>query len=71
MLQTEVRWELIIVNNNSSNKTTEAATEEWDKYELSIPLKIVFEPTPGLTHARQKGVSESSFSYVLFCDDDN
>ena len=64
-------WELIIVDNNSRDNTSIIAQKEWEKYELNIPLKVVTEPEPGLIHARKKGISESLYPLLLFCDDDN
>jgi len=64
-------WELIVVNNNSTDNTTIVAYKEWAQYEASIPFKIVDELIPGLSAAREKGISEAQFEYVLLCDDDN
>jgi glycosyltransferase involved in cell wall biosynthesis len=64
-------WEFIIVNNNSTDDTTSIAQQEWNKYNTNIPLRIVNEPTPGLSHARAKGFTEARFDFVLMCDDDN
>jgi glycosyltransferase involved in cell wall biosynthesis len=64
-------WELIIVNNNSTDNTVEIATIEWKKYKLAIPMHIVNQPIPGLSAAREQGVKFSKYDYILFCDDDN
>lgn len=67
-----IAWELIVVNNNSKDNTSEVALEEITKYEnLSIRYQIVDEPKPGLSYARDKGVSVAKFEYIIFCDDDN
>ena len=67
----DLLWEVIIVDNNSSDDTANSAEKEWKKYCLDIPFKIVHEAKPGLSYARQKGVKEASFELLLFCDDDN
>src|SRR5260221_11052912 len=65
-------WEIIIINNCSTDNTTEKATQVWDSFSSNKPsFKIVNESTPGLSVARQKGIDESYYDYVLFCDDDN
>ncbi len=63
-------WELIIVNNASTDNTSEVASQ------LCVELvienwKIVEESTPGQMSARKRGVKEATFDIVIFCDDDN
>jgi glycosyltransferase involved in cell wall biosynthesis len=65
-------WEVIVVNNCSTDNTAEKATEIWESFTPNKSnFKVVNESTPGLSAARQKGIIESYFDYVLFCDDDN
>jgi len=63
-------WELIIVNNNSTDNTLEVAAAELEKFPLKNTA-IVEETNPGLSFARKKGIERSSGQYILFCDDDN
>jgi glycosyltransferase involved in cell wall biosynthesis len=68
----DIPWELIVVNNNSTDNTTTVALTEIQKYEsLTSRSKVVHETQPGLSHARHKGVDEADYEYVIFCDDDN
>ena len=66
-----LQWEIILVNNNSTDNTVEVASSEYGKQKNNVSFSIVNEPTPGLSHARERGIKESSFEYLLFCDDDN
>jgi|13_taG_2_1085334.scaffolds.fasta_scaffold55705_1 glycosyltransferase involved in cell wall biosynthesis len=66
-----LKWELILVNNNSTDNTVEEAQELWKKNAVPTILQIIDEPNPGLSFARIAGVKKAQFSYVLFCDDDN
>lgn len=66
-----ILWEVIVVDNNSTDNTGKVAFEEWHKHNLSIPFKVVTEVRAGLIFARQKGVEASQFDLLLFCDDDN
>lgn len=66
-----VPYELIIVNNASIDNTSDIALEEWSKNGAPYPLKIVIEEQPGLSFAREKGISEAQYEYIIFCDDDN
>ncbi len=65
-------WELIIVDNGSTDNTSEKAALIWQSFEGSKPMfKVVHESNPGLSFARKRGIDESNFDFVLFCDDDN
>jgi len=65
-------WEIVVVNNCSTDNTAEKATQLWESFPSNKPrFSVVNESTPGLSAARQKGIAESYYDYVLFCDDDN
>lgn len=65
-------WEVIIIDNCSTDETSKKALELWSKINTgNAGFKVVFESKPGLSHAREKGISEASFEYLIFCDDDN
>jgi glycosyltransferase involved in cell wall biosynthesis len=67
-----INWELIIVNNNSTDKTSITAQEEISKHEVLLnKYLIVDEPRPGLSSAREKGVNTANYEFIIFCDDDN
>jgi glycosyltransferase involved in cell wall biosynthesis len=63
-------WEVLVVDNASSDATTEVARQHWPK-EARAPLRVVSEPQPGLTHARQRGFTEARYEIINFIDDDN
>lgn len=67
----DFEWEVIIVDNNSTDDTAGVANREWLKYNLSVPLQVVRESKPGLSFARGKGIATSQHEIILFCDDDN
>lgn len=64
-------WEVILVDNNSSDSTAQLAEHLWSKYQKEVPMKIVYEQRKGLSFARKKGVEAAKYEIVLFCDDDN
>ncbi|HEV2479881.1 MAG TPA: glycosyltransferase [Puia sp.] len=71
-IRPDIPWEVIIVNNNSTDDTKEAAARELARYDWKQGRhKMVDECNPGLSHARERGVGEAAYDYVLFCDDDN
>lgn len=67
-----VRWEVIVVDNASTDNTAEVALQEWSRYkDCKGTLSVVKQPIPGLAAAREKGIEESKYEYMIFCDDDN
>lgn len=70
-LSSDLLFEVIIVDNNSTDNTSELAQEIWAKLNVPIAFKIVTEPLPGLANARKKGILESIGELIVFCDDDN
>ncbi len=61
-----VEWELLVVNNNS----TDATDETLASFAGRLPLRTVFEAEPGLSHARNRAVREATGDYILWTDDD-
>ena len=70
-IEKNIPWELIVVNNASTDDTKEVAFVEWQKHNKSQRFIIVDELEPGLIHARRKGFEMARFEYIVFCDDDN
>lgn len=70
-INSNIPWEILIIDNNSTDGTGSFSFNFWKALGEPAPLRVVVEPEPGLSHARKKGVDESSFDYLIFCDDDN
>jgi glycosyltransferase involved in cell wall biosynthesis len=66
----DLPWEVIVVNNASTDNTVEVAHKHWSK-KTSTPLQAVNESQPGVAHARRKGFAEAKYEIVCFVDDDN
>jgi glycosyltransferase involved in cell wall biosynthesis len=66
-----VPWEIVLVDNASTDGTSTAALDIWESLKAPALLRIVHEPAAGLIHARKKGIHEAAYSTLLFCDDDN
>jgi glycosyltransferase involved in cell wall biosynthesis len=60
--------ELVVVDNASSDATPRVLAEELRRGRL--PLKIVAEPQPGLSRARNAGVQHAQGRFIIFLDDD-
>ncbi len=61
-----VEWELVVVNNNCTDDTSRVL----DTYRDKLPLTVVSERRPGLSHARNAAVTQCSGDFILFTDDD-
>jgi glycosyltransferase involved in cell wall biosynthesis len=66
-----IGWEVIVVDNNSTDRTAGIAINEWGKYSIDIPFKVLQESRMGLIYARKSGVAAAKYDIILFCDDDN
>ncbi|AHM60591.1 family 2 glycosyl transferase [Flammeovirgaceae bacterium 311] len=66
-----IDWELILVDNASTDNTAQLAREEWSKYNSSASFRIVYQPIPGLSNAREMGFATAQYDYIIMCDDDN
>lgn len=63
-------WEIIIVDNNSTDGTAKLI-QEYQANWHHVPLRYYFEPEQGLAFARQRAVKEAKGEFVGFLDDDN
>jgi glycosyltransferase involved in cell wall biosynthesis len=61
-------WELILVDNNSKDKT-KLFVEEFKK-DCKLNIEYIFEEKPGLSHARNQGIKQAKGEIIAFTDDD-
>jgi glycosyltransferase involved in cell wall biosynthesis len=61
-----VEWELLVVNNNCTDATDDVIAS----FDGRLPLRRLFEPQQGQSHARNLAVEESRGDYILWTDDD-
>ena len=69
--KTNFLWELVFVDNASTDGSAEFVQDLWDEMSSGVGLRIVSEKKPGLVHARKCGVRAAKGKYIIFCDDDN
>jgi hypothetical protein len=65
------QWEVLLVDNASQDDTAFVASGLWEDLGRPAPLRIVHEPIPGLSSARNAGIRNACYEYVILCDDDN
>lgn len=61
-----LKWELLVVDNGSTDETGEVARSYQDR----LPLRLVREERAGLSNARNKGIEETAGQYICWTDDD-
>lgn len=62
-------WECVVVDNASTDDTAEAV----DRFAAAHPalrLRRVYEPRPGVSHARNRGLREATTDLIASIDDD-
>lgn len=63
-------WEVIVVDNCSTDGTSEVASRTWAS-RMTTRLRVVSEERPGLSHARRRGFNEARYGIISYVDDDN
>jgi len=63
--------EVLLLDNNSNDGTSEVARNAWDELGNPFPLQIIFHERPGVTGTRLRGFAESNYRFGIICDDDN
>lgn len=59
-------WELVVVDNNSTDRTAEILA----RHAARLPLARVFEPVPGHCQARNAALARATGDLVVWTDDD-
>jgi len=67
----KICWDIVIVDNNSTDNTAKIIQEYQSSQPESCPIKYYFEPRQGASYARQRAMQEARGSLVGFLDDDN
>ena len=62
----ELKWEVIVVDNNSTDDTKTTACRLMDH----LPIRYMFETNQGLSHARNRAIKECRGDFLIFTDDD-
>src|SRR5437899_4754156 len=64
----EVAYEVVVVDNNSSDRTAEVARAFAQR--ANGRIQYLFEPRQGLSHARNRGIEAARSPIIAFTDDD-
>ncbi len=68
VLSEDVKWEVVVVDNNSSDSTQDVV----QRFGVRSPgrFRYVLEKNQGLSHARNRGIHEAQWQILAFTDDD-
>lgn len=66
-----LRWEVIVCDNNSCDRTADVVAEYQQAWPKDAPLRYCFVAEQGAAFARQRAVVEAHGHIVAFLDDDN
>lgn len=61
-----LNWEIVVVNNNSTDKTDDAIL----RHAKLLPVRRQFEAALGVANARNRAVSAAQGTYIIWLDDD-
>ncbi|OKL39546.1 glycosyltransferase [Pontibacter flavimaris] len=67
----KVCWEVLVVDNASTDQSAAVATAAWRSYGCPASFRVLYQPQKGLAYARELALEEAAYDFVLFCDDDN
>jgi len=67
----ELLWEILVIDNASTDGTKDFCIDLRNKLSFTGSFRVLLESNPGLNNARLKGLAESKYNWILFCDDDN
>ncbi len=67
----EISWEVIVVDNNSTDTTPKIVEEFQKKWDMDNKLRYLVEKRQGAAYARETGVRNAKSKIIGFLDDDN
>lgn len=67
----EINWEVLVVNNNSTDETAAVICQYQQSWLPGVPLRSCFEAEQGLAYARRCAIQHVQAPLVGFLDDDN
>lgn len=62
----EIDWELIVVDNNSTDQTADVV----QRFQTRLPIRRVFESKQGHSYARNRAIHEVTGDLLIWTDDD-
>jgi len=70
-IEPPMSFEVVVVDNASTDGTAEEARRCWAALGTPAPLRVIHESVPGIAHARIAGIAAARYDVLSFVDDDN
>ncbi|MGP1387197.1 MAG: hormogonium polysaccharide biosynthesis glycosyltransferase HpsE [Thainema sp.] len=67
----QLAWEILIVDNNSSDNTCQIVEQYQADATFPVPIRYAFEPQQGAAYARLTAIGAANGEWIGFLDDDN
>ncbi len=67
----DILWEVLVVDNNSTDQTVEIISKYQTNWLDTVPLRYVLETQQGAVFARKRAIQEAQGTWIGFLDDDN
>ena len=67
----DLQWEVILVDNASTDDVLVVAKDYWTSNAAPVPLRTYIQPKSGKNYALELAYNEASYSYMCIVDDDN
>lgn len=62
----DVEWELLVIDNNSTDDTRQVV----ERFADELPLRYIFEPRTGKSYAANTAIENAKGDYIVWTDDD-
>ena len=67
----KINWEIILVDNNSTDHTFETSIETWNQFGCAVQFRPFKQPEPGKQRALELAYQEARGEFMCIVDDDN
>lgn len=70
-IKSGIEWEVLLVDNNSTDDTAVHSVALWNKYGAPVPLRILNQPKAGKQLALEMAYDAARYEFMCIVDDDN